>query len=30
MRKVPKGGDLHPVDAQINRLIAMVRGNRPV
>jgi transposase, IS5 family len=26
MRKAPKGGDLHPVDAQINRLIAMVRA----
>jgi IS5 family transposase len=26
MRKAPKGGDLHPIDAQINRLIAMVRA----
>jgi IS5 family transposase len=24
MRKAPKGSDLHPVDAQINRIIAMV------
>jgi transposase, IS5 family len=26
MRKAPKGGPLHPVDAQINRIIAMVRA----
>ena len=26
MRKAPKGGLLHPVDAQINRIIAMVRA----
>jgi transposase, IS5 family len=26
MRKARKGGSLHPVDAQINRLIAMVRA----
>ena len=26
MRKAPKGGELHPVDAQINRVIAMVRA----
>ena len=26
MRKAPKGGELHPVDAQINRIIAMVRA----
>ncbi len=26
MRKAPKGGDLHPIDAQINRIIAMVRA----
>ncbi|MBO6690048.1 MAG: IS5 family transposase [Henriciella sp.] len=26
MRKAPKGGELHPVDAQINRLIAKVRS----
>jgi len=26
MRKAPKGGDLHPLDALINRLIAMVRA----
>ena len=26
MRKAPKGGALHPVDAQINRIIAMVRA----
>ena len=26
MRKAPKGSDLHPVDAQINRIIAMVRA----
>ena len=28
MRKAPKGSPLHPVDAQINRIIAMVRGKR--
>jgi IS5 family transposase len=26
MRKAPKGGPLHPVDAQINRIISMVRA----
>jgi len=26
MRKAPKGGDLDPIDAQINRIIAMVRA----
>ncbi len=26
MRKAPKGADLHPVDAQINRIIARVRA----
>jgi len=26
MRKAPKGGDLHPIDARINRIIAMVRA----
>jgi transposase, IS5 family len=26
MRKAPKGGDLHPIDAQINRIIAVVRA----
>jgi len=26
MRKAPKGGKLHPIDAQINRIIAMVRA----
>jgi len=26
MRKAPKGSDLHPVDAQINRIIAVVRA----
>jgi transposase, IS5 family len=26
MRKAPKGSPLHPVDAQINRIIAMVRA----
>jgi transposase, IS5 family len=26
MRKAPKGGPLHPIDAQINRIIAMVRA----
>jgi transposase, IS5 family len=26
MRKVPKGGPLHPIDAQINHVIAMVRA----
>jgi IS5 family transposase len=26
MRKAPKGGRLHPVDAQINRIISMVRA----
>lgn len=26
MRKAPKGSDLHPVDARINRIIAMVRA----
>jgi len=26
MRKAPRGGRLHPVDEQINRLIAMVRA----
>ena len=26
MRKAPKGGDLHPIDEQINRLIAKVRS----
>ncbi len=26
MRKATKGGELHPVDAQINRIIAMVRA----
>jgi len=26
MRKAPKGGALHPIDAQINRIIAMVRA----
>jgi len=26
MRKAPKGGPLHPIDAQINRVIAMVRA----
>jgi len=26
MRKAPKGGELHPIDAQINRIIAMVRA----
>ena len=26
MRKAPKGGVLHPIDAQINRIIAMVRA----
>ena len=26
MRKAPKGGQLHPVDAQINRIISMVRA----
>ena len=25
MRMVPKGGELHPLDAQINRIIAMIR-----
>ena len=26
MRKAPKGSPLHPIDAQINRIIAMVRA----
>jgi IS5 family transposase len=26
MRKAPRGSPLHPVDAQINRIIAMVRA----
>ena len=26
MRKAPKSGPLHPIDAQINRVIAMVRA----
>ena len=26
LRKAPKGSPLHPVDAQINRIIAMVRA----
>ena len=26
MRKAPKGGPLHPIDAQINRIISMVRA----
>ena len=26
MRKAPKGSGLHPVDVQINRVIAMVRA----
>ena len=26
MRKAPKGSDLHPVDARINRITAMVRA----
>lgn len=26
MRKVPRGGRLHPVDEDINRIIAMVRA----
>ena len=26
MRKAPKGSDLHPLDARINRIIAMVRA----
>ena len=26
MRKAPKGGDLHPLDEQANRIIAMVRA----
>ncbi|WP_397544758.1 IS5 family transposase [Roseovarius salis] len=26
MRKAPKGSDLHPIDARINRIIAMVRA----
>ena len=26
MRKAPKGGDLHPIDAKINRIIAIVRA----
>ena len=26
MRKAPKGGPLHPIDAQINRIIVMVRA----
>lgn len=26
MRKAPKGGDLHPIDEQINHLIAKVRS----
>ena len=26
MRKAPKGSPLHPLDAQINRIIAMVRA----
>jgi IS5 family transposase len=26
MRKAPKGRDLHPLDARINRIIAMVRA----
>jgi IS5 family transposase len=26
MRKVPKGSDLHPIDARVNRIIAMVRA----
>ena len=26
MRKAPKGGALHPIDADINRIIAMVRA----
>ncbi|MDZ4318850.1 MAG: IS5 family transposase [Phenylobacterium sp.] len=26
MRKAPKGGELHPIDADINRIIAMVRA----
>ena len=26
MRKAQKGSDLHPIDARINRIIAMVRG----
>ncbi len=30
MRKAPKGGELHPVDAQINRRIAMVRARARV
>ena len=26
MRKAPKGSQMHPIDAQINRIIAMVRA----
>lgn len=26
MRKAPKGGPLHPIDAQINRIVSMVRA----
>jgi IS5 family transposase len=26
MRKAPKGSELHPIDAPINRIIAMVRA----
>jgi len=26
MRKAPKGGDLHPTDARINRITAMARA----
>ena len=26
MRKAPKGSDLHPMDARINRIIALVRA----
>ncbi len=26
MPKAPKGADLHPIDARINRIIAMVRA----
>ena len=26
MRKAPKGGELHPIDEQVNRIIAMVRA----
>jgi transposase, IS5 family len=26
MRKASKGGDLHPIDAKINRIIAMIRA----